>query len=131
MKKITRIIAMTALASVLVTGCAVKSGNEKLDDIDRQSIVGMIKNGSSTKDEVRKTFGEPTDISFKDNGLEEWKYNHARKVQKGINYVPVVNWFVSGTNDKKKTLIVLFDGDTVKNHSYSEADGETYGGLVR
>ncbi len=35
MKKMTRIIAMTALASVLVTGCAVKSGNEKLDDIDR------------------------------------------------------------------------------------------------
>ena len=131
MKKMTRIIAMAALASVLVTGCAVKSGNEKLDDIDRQSIVGMIKNGSSTKDEVRKTFGEPTDISFKDNGLEEWKHNHARKVQKGINYVPVVNWFVSGTNDKKKTLIVLFEGDIVKNHSYSEADGETYGGLVR
>ncbi len=60
----------------------------------------MIKNGSSTKDEVRKNFGEPTDISFKDNGLEEWKYNHARKVQKGINYVPVVNWFVSSTIEK-------------------------------
>ena len=33
--------------------------------------------------------------------------------------------------DKKKTLIVLFEGDTVKNHSYSEADDETYDGLVR
>ncbi len=129
--KILNVLLIGCLSASLFTGCAVKSGNEKLDDIDRESIVGMIKNNYSTKAEVRKNFGEPTDITFKDSGLEEWKYTHARKVQKGINYVPVVNWFVSGTNDKKKTLIVLFDGDTVKNHSYSEADDETYGGLVR
>ena len=50
---------------------------------------------------------------------------------KGINYVPVVNWFVKGTNDTKKTLIVLFDADVVKNHSFSSSEGETMGGLVR
>ena len=129
--KILNVLLIGCLSANLFTGCAVKSGNEKLDDIDRESIVGMIKNNYSTKAEVRKNFGEPTDITFKDSGLEEWKYSHARKVQKGINYVPVVNWFVSGTNDKKKMLIVLFDGDIVKNHSYSEADDETYDGLVR
>ncbi len=36
-----------------------------------------------------------------------------RSVQKGVNYVPVVNWFVKGTDDTKKTLIVLFDGNVV------------------
>ncbi len=35
------------------------------------------------------------------------------------------------TNDTKKTLVVLFDGDIVKNHSFSSSEGETMGGLVR
>ena len=66
-----------------------------------------------------------------DSGLEKWQYDHSRKVEKGINYVPVVNWFVRGTNDTKKTLVVLFDGEVVKNHTFSSSEGETMGGLVR
>ena len=91
----------------------------------------MIKNGTSTKSEVRSKLGEPTNIDFMENGLEKWEYNHTRKVDKGINYVPVVNWFVKGTNDTKKILVVLFDGEVVKNHSFSSSEGETMGGLVR
>ncbi|GAB1464826.1 hypothetical protein MASR2M54_03260 [Aliarcobacter cryaerophilus] len=54
-----------------------------------------------------------------------------KKCSKGVNYVPVVNWFVKGTDDTKKTLIVLFDGNVVKTHSFSSSEGETMGGLVR
>ena len=119
------------MATTLFTGCAVKSGNDKLQDVTQENILDMIKNGKSTKSDVRKALGEPSNIDFMESGLEKWEYKHARSVEKGINYVPVVNWFVKGTNDTKKTLIVLFDADVVKNHSFSSSEGETMGGLVR
>ncbi|MCT7606883.1 hypothetical protein [Aliarcobacter butzleri] len=131
MKKISLIATSLVLGTVLFSGCAVKSGNDKLQDVTKESITDMIKNGTSTKSEVRSKLGEPTNIDFMENGLEKWEYNHTRKVDKGINYVPVVNWFVKGTNDTKKILVVLFDGEVVKNHSFSSSEGETMGGLVR
>lgn len=131
MRKISLIATSLVLGTVLFSGCAVKSGNDKLQDVTKESITDMIKNGTSTKSEVRSKLGEPTNIDFMENGLEKWEYNHTRKVDKGINYVPVVNWFVKGTNDTKKILVVLFDGEVVKNHSFSSSEGETMGGLVR
>lgn len=131
MKKIAMVGLSFVVCGTLFTGCAVKTGNDKLQDVTQQSVADMIKNGTTTKADVRKALGEPTEVDFTDAGLEKWEYNHARKVDKGINYVPVVNWFVKGTNDTKKTLVVLFDGDVVKNHSFSASEGESYGGLVR
>ncbi|WP_323589533.1 hypothetical protein [Aliarcobacter butzleri] len=131
MRKISLIATSLVLGTVLFSGCAVKSGNDKLQDVTKESVTDMIKNGTSTKSEVRSKLGEPTNIDFMENGLEKWEYNHTRKVDKGINYVPVVNWFVKGTNDTKKILVVLFDGEVVKNHSFSSSKGETMGGLVR
>ena len=131
MRKILLISTSVVLATTLFTGCAVKSGNDKLQDVTQENILDMIKNGKSTKSDVRKAVGEPSNIDFMESGLEKWEYKHARSVEKGINYVPVVNWFVKGTNDTKKTLIVLFDADVVKNHSFSSSKGETMGGLVR
>ena len=131
MRKISLIATSLVLGTVLFSGCAVKSGNDKLQDVTKESVTDMIKNGTSTKSEVRSKLGEPTNIDFMENGLEKWEYNHTRKVDKGINYVPVVNWFVKGTNDTKKTLLVLFEGNIVKTHSFSSSEGETMGGLVR
>ena len=131
MRKILLISTSVVLATTLFTGCAVKSGNDKLQDVTQENILDMIKNGKSTKSDVRKALGEPSNIDFMESGLEKWEYKHARSVEKGINYVPVVNGFVKGTNDTKKTLIVLFDADVVKNHSFSSSEGETMGGLVR
>ena len=131
MRKISLIATSLVLGTVLFSGCAVKSGNDKLRDVTKESVTDMIKNGTSTKSEVRSKLGEPTNIDFMENGLEKWEYNHTRKVDKGINYVPVVNWFVKGTNDTKKILVVLFNGEVVKNHSFSSSEGETMGGLVR
>lgn len=131
MRKISLIATSLVLGTVLFSGCAVKSGNDKLQDVTKESVTDMIKNGTTTKSEVRSKLGEPTNIDFMENGLEKWEYNHTRKVDKGINYVPVVNWFVKGTNDTKKILVVLFDGEVVKNHSFSSSEGETMGGLVR
>ncbi|MCT7516924.1 MULTISPECIES: hypothetical protein [Aliarcobacter] len=131
MRKISLITTSLLLGTVLFTGCAVKTGNDKIENVTQDNILSMIEDGKSTKADVRKAFGEPRNIGFMDNGLEKWEYHHSRSVQKGVNYVPVVNLFVKGTDDTKKTLIVLFDGNVVKTHSFSSSEGETMGGLVR
>lgn len=131
MKKISLIASSLVLGTVLFTGCAVKTGNDRIENVTQDNILNMIEDGKSTKADVRKAFGEPKNIDFMDNGLEKWEYHHSRSVQKGVNYVPVVNLFVKGTDDTKKTLIVLFDGNVVKTHSFSSSEGETMGGLVR
>ena len=131
MRKISLITTSLLLGTVLFTGCAVKTGNDKIENVTQDNILNMIEDGKSTKADVRKAFGEPRNIGFMDNGLEKWEYHHSRSVQKGVNYVPVVNFFVKGTDDTKKTLIVLFDGNVVKTHSFSSSEGETMGGLVR
>ncbi|MCT7482603.1 MULTISPECIES: hypothetical protein [Aliarcobacter] len=131
MRKISLITTSLLLGTVLFTGCAVKTGNDRIENVTQDNILSMIEDGKSTKADVRKAFGEPRNIGFMDNGLEKWEYHHSRSVQKGVNYVPVVNWFVKGTDDTKKTLIVLFDGNVVKTHSFSSSEGETMGGLVR
>ena len=131
MRKISLITTSLLLGTVLFTGCAVKTGNDRIENVTQDNILNMIEDGKSTKADVRKAFGEPRNIGFMDNGLEKWEYHHSRSVQKGVNYVPVVNFFVKGTDDTKKTLIVLFDGNVVKTHSFSSSEGETMGGLVR
>ena len=131
MKKISLIASSLVLGTVLFTGCAVKTGNDRIENVTQDNILNMIEDGKSTKADVRKAFGEPKNIDFMDNGLEKWEYHHSRSVQKGVNYVPVVNWFVKGTDDTKKTLLVLFEGNIVKTHSFSSSEGETMGGLVR
>ena len=131
MRKISLITTSLLLGTVLFTGCAVKTGNDRIENVTQDNILSMIEDGKSTKADVRKAFGEPRNIGFMDNGLEKWEYHHSRSVQKGVNYVPVVNLFVKGTDDTKKTLLVLFEGNIVKTHSFSSSEGETMGGLVR
>ena len=130
MTKKLSIVALAVCASLL-TGCAVKTGNDKLEDVTSESVGKNITKEKTTKTKVKEIYGEPQKVDFTANGLEKWEYHHSRSVQKGVNYVPVVNLFVKGTDDTKKTLIVLFDGNVVKTHSFSSSEGETMGGLVR
>ena len=61
------------------------------------------------------------------------------KLVKGEVFPEFVLEKLSGTKElstevfdkNKKTLIVLFDGNVVKTHSFSSSEGETMGGLVR
>ena len=131
MKKILLLSSSMLLAASLITGCAVKTGNDKLQEVTNGNVDSFIKNGFSTKDDVKAKLGGPGKVDFLQNGLEKWDYDHTLKVEKGVNYVPIVNWFVKGTNDTKKTLVILFDGDIVKTHTFSTENGETMGGLVR
>ena len=124
-------IASLLLCASLVTGCAVKSGNDKLEDNTNESISKMITKEKSTKSNIKELLGEPQKVDFLANGLEKWEYSHLRKAAKAVNYVPVANWFVGGTNDTTKTLVILFEGDVVKNYTTAVAEGETKAGLFQ
>jgi outer membrane protein assembly factor BamE (lipoprotein component of BamABCDE complex) len=124
-------LATLLLCASLATGCAVKSGNEKLEDSTNESIGKMIIKDKTTKSNVKELLGEPQKVDFLSNGLEKWEYSHLRKASKGVNYIPVANWFVGGTNDTTKTLVILFEGDVVKNYTTAVAEGETKAGLFQ
>ena len=131
MKNFLLLGSSAVLVASLITGCAVKTGNDKLQEVTNENIDSVIKNGVSTKTEVKSKLGGPGRVDFLNNGLEKWEYDHTLKVEKGVNYVPIVNWFVKGTDNTKKSLVILFDGDIVKTHTFSTETGETMGGLVR
>lgn len=131
MKKITLGIVSVVVASSLFCGCAVKSGNEKLEDSTSTSISEFIKKDITTKDEVRAKLGDPTSVDIISATSEKWQFEHLRKNAKLVNFVPIVNWFVAGTNDTKKSLVILFEGDVVKTYSIAVAEGETKGGLLQ
>ena len=124
-------LASSLLCASLATGCAVKSGNDKLEDNTNESISKMITKEKSTKSNIKELLGEPQKVDFLANGLEKWEYSHLRKAAKAVNYVPVANWFVGGTNDTTKTLVILFEGDVVKNYTTAVAEGETKAGLFQ
>jgi predicted small secreted protein len=130
MNKRLSIVALAICASLL-TGCAVKTGNDKLEDVSSESVGKVIIKDKSTKANVKEAYGEPQKVDFMANGLEKWEYSHIRKAGKAVNYVPVVNWVVGGTNDTTKSLVILFDGDIVKNYSMAVSEGETKGGLLQ
>lgn len=127
------LVGSTALMLALsINGCAVKTGNEQLGEMEKTQISQKIEKGKSTKQDVKSLFGDPDKTDFDNNGHEKWTYVHVRKDAKFVNYVPVANWFVGGTNDTTKSVVVLFHDDgVVKNYIVSDAKGETKAGLFQ
>ena len=131
LRKISTISLLVA-GLVLSSGCAVKTGNEALGEMEKSQLEQQIIKGKSTKQDVKKLLGDPDKTDFDNNSLEKWTYAHTRKDMKAVNYVPVANWFVAGTNDTTKSLVIVFDDSgVVKNYITSDAKGETKGGLFQ
>jgi len=116
MKKI--FIAGCALS--LLTACA-SNGNESLRNQTQATVATQIKNGVTTKEEVRKQFGDPTETSFTDGGKEIWKYRLDNVSADAVSYVPVVNMFGASASGTRKELVILFDGDTVSKYTMSSS----------
>ncbi|BAT19117.1 hypothetical protein [Asaia bogorensis] len=116
MKKV--FIAGCALS--LLTACA-SNGNESLRNQTQATVATQIKNGVTTKEEVRKQFGDPTETSFTDGGKEIWKYRLDNVSADAVSYVPVVNMFGASASGTRKELVILFDGDTVSKYTMSSS----------
>lgn len=125
------ILAATIIGmSILVTGCAYKTGNVVLQNASEESLSNQLVKGKTTKAEVKRNIGDPNNTSFTDGGLEIWNYNAQRSVQKFFNYIPIVSAACSGSDDETKKLSILFDENgVVKNYTYLNSKGETMAGL--
>ncbi len=124
------IVAFALIVSLILAGCA-SSGNKQLAKMDAQSVDLSILDGQTTKAEVLNLFGNPSHIDYDVNGNEKWFYKHVKARAKAINFIPVANAFVQGTNETHKQLVIMFDDEeVVKKHAFSMADGETRVGLL-
>ena len=121
---------LLAVVLCVFTGCASQSGNKQLGKMKGYDVERYIQKGTTTKLQIKDIFGDPQEKSFKSNGNEQWKYTFVKSREKGLNYIPVVNWFVKGTNDDVKMLVVVFDEHgVVIQYAVSSSKGETKTGL--
>lgn len=122
-----------ALTSILLLGaCATETGNESLKTMQSAQIDSVIVENSTTKDQVRAALGEPEKIDFDPEGHEKWMYNHTRSDFTTASYIPIVNWFNSGTNDTIRSLVIIFNKQgTVMRKAFTTSAGKTEMGLFK
>lgn len=129
MKSFLKIFA-AIFGLALLVGCA-STGNQQLANTNASSVNQNIVDGQTTKAQVEALLGAPDNIDFNHANNEKWTYEYKKSEAKGSNFIPVVNIFAQGTNDTKKTLVVVFNKNgVVQNHAYSESRGETKTGIV-
>ena len=118
------------ILACFLCACAAKTGNQFLEKTSNEQIEAYLVKGRTTKDQVRQGFGDPLDIDFLPNGLENWTYSFSRSEAKAINFVPYANLVYSGTNDTTRRLKILFSKNgTVESHAFTNSAGETKYGL--
>lgn len=84
------------------------SGNESLRKETGASVDRKIRDGVTTKAQVRAMFGDPMSVRFTDSGHEEWMYAFEASSSDAVNYIPVANMFHEGTHGTRKQLTVIF-----------------------
>ncbi len=100
MKYLIMSILLGSLLALGGCGTAGKDFNE--------SKVSKIINGTTTRAEIRKMFGEPFKTGTQ-NGLPVWVYEY--------------NLYYSLENDKSKNLVVVFSSDgVVQSHQFMSSD---------
>jgi outer membrane protein assembly factor BamE (lipoprotein component of BamABCDE complex) len=114
-----KIIAITSVLLIL-SGCASTAGNEQINN-KFNTIKSEIKEGSTTKNYVRQSLGNPSSTSLTENGFEIWKYNYARAVPQADAYIPFARFVSSTVTVSSKEVTILFDkNDVVSKITTSE-----------
>ena len=97
------LIASVLLGSLLAFGGCGTVGK----DFDASKVL-KIANGTTTRAEIRKMFGEPFKMGTQ-NGLPVWVYEY--------------NLYYSIEADKSKNLVVIFGSDgVVQSHQFMSSD---------
>lgn len=113
------------------SSCAADSGNTKLAKTDSRAIDSAFIKGKTTQQEVKDIFGDPDDTDIMADGRVKWVFTHIKRSAMARNYIPVVNWVSSGTNDTTKKLVMVFNNGVLVDYSTSTSKGETKAGLIR
>lgn len=98
-------IGICVLALLFMVGCSTM-GNKQITNDD---IVSQIKIGISTKSDVKQKVGEPSKVTFTDNGEEVWDYVYIRGQMRPATVVPIVGLFAGGSDTKMQSLTIRFN----------------------
>ncbi|MHA7846523.1 hypothetical protein [Serratia sp. D1N4] len=119
-----KIFAAVLLASLL-TGCVSSAGNENLHKETQTSIKSKIKEGVTTKTEIKGMLGTPDNVSFTDSKNEIWIYEYVEATVTGESYIPFYGLFHNGMKGTQKDLTITFNGDVVEKYTIVESPLET------
>lgn len=95
---------VVALCVLVLSGCATIGTKQ----ITKGEIVSQIKEGKSTKTDVKALLGEPSNISFTDAGQENWTYCYSRATTRPATFIPIIGIFAGGADTETHTLTIRF-----------------------
>ncbi|SFF33310.1 outer membrane protein assembly factor BamE [Paracidovorax wautersii] len=120
-----RLVAISMMAALAVsmtavlTGCAM--GNTAIVAEDAASLNAKLVPGKTTKADVQKLFGEPTE-KMTSGGMETWLYMHADT--KARSYIPFVGAAMGNNGiDSTNLEIVWNPNGTVARHTLTKHSG--------
>lgn len=118
-------------AAILSVGCAASSGNYKLAKFKTNEAGRLFVKGKTTPQDVHALLGDANDVEITNQGQKRLTYVHVRSTAKLINFVPIANSLVQGTDDTTKKLVLIFDeNDKLVNYVITHSKGETKVGLL-
>ena len=125
-----KVFASLIIMAFTVISCA-SVGNDTLREETEENVAAKIKEGFTTKSQIKQMYGSPITTNYTDGGLEIWKYEFTRTHVKASSFVPIVGLFSGGQDGTKKELTILFDeNDLVKKFNMSESDVELRSGFL-
>lgn len=99
-------LAAAFLALSLLVGCGLESqGSQSISDSAR---VDQITVGTTTRDQVRATFGPPETV-WQEFGNENWSYRFQRESMNAAMFVPVAQMVAGRMHTDFVNMIVSFD----------------------
>ncbi|KXV70024.1 hypothetical protein AD951_04065 [Acetobacter malorum] len=126
MKKLTSALV---LGGMLALSACASGGNESIKNETSSSVDQKIRDGVTTKEQVRQTFGDPAQTSFTDSGHEEWQYAFDNSKSDAANFIPVYGDLHQGQHGTAKHLTIIFNGNVVWHHSMNTSAVKSSAGL--
>ncbi len=113
------------LFCVLTLVSCASAGNPHLRQETESSVADKVKEGETTKSEIKAIFGSPDSTSFTDGGLEIWKYYYIKSRAAASTYLTAFVGVAKQIADKKELTILFDDKDIVKRFTMSESRSES------
>ena len=112
--------AGVAALVLAAAGCA-SSGNEVLKAYDAAAVDRSVVDGQTTREEVQRTYGQPTRVSFLNEKNEMWTYTWGHASPQGQNFIPIVGAFARAYDVRNKELVVVFnERNVVVRHAMTD-----------
>ncbi|OCG47607.1 hypothetical protein A9G35_03485 [Gilliamella sp. Choc5-1] len=125
------LISIVLTTGFLLSGCVTQSESAQmiLKDETKETIRKKIKEGKTTQNQIRETFGKPTSTTF-DGGMEIWSYDYfSQELDVTSALIPYVSLFNYKTRADlhQKGLIIFFNNNskkTVNRYTFYESNSQ-------